>query len=112
MAVPDAEKFYGEHQGKSFYPNLINFMTSDFAVGMELVAPGAIKKWRQFIGPTNSLKAKEEAPNSIRALYGTDGTKNACHGSDSPQSVERELGIIFSRNLAVIFKINFRIGPA
>lgn len=64
-------------------------MTSDYSVGMELVAPSAISKWRKFIGPTNSLKAKEEAPNSLRALYGIDGTKNACHGSDSPQSVDR-----------------------
>ena len=62
----------------------MNFMTSDFSVGMELVAPSAITKWRKFIGPTNSLKAKEEAPKSLRALYGEDGTKNACHGSDSP----------------------------
>ena len=70
-------------------------MTSDYAVGMELVSQDAIKKWRTFIGPTNSLKAKEEAPKSIRAKYGEDGTKNAVHGSDSPQSVERELGLIF-----------------
>lgn len=55
----EAKKFYAEHDGKSFFPTLIDFMTSDFAVGMELVAPDAIKKWRTFIGPTNSLKAKE-----------------------------------------------------
>ena len=54
-----AGTFYAEHHGKSFYPTLINFMTSDFSVGMELVAPSAITKWRKFIGPTNSLKAKE-----------------------------------------------------
>jgi nucleoside-diphosphate kinase len=65
-----AGKFYGEHEGKSFYPTLISFMTSDYSVGMELVANNAITKWRTFIGPTNSLKAKQEAPNSLRALYG------------------------------------------
>ena len=54
----EAKRFYGEHEGKSFFPTLIDFMTSDYAVGMELVAPDAIKKWRTFIGPTNSLKAK------------------------------------------------------
>ena len=84
-----AGQFYAEHHGKSFYPTLMEFMTSDFSVGMELVADNAITKWRKFIGPTNSLKAKEEAPKSLRALYGIDGTKNACHGSDSPESVER-----------------------
>ena len=50
---------------------------------MELVADAAVEKWRQVIGPTNTLKAKEEAPDSIRGLFGTDGTKNAVHGSDS-----------------------------
>ena len=89
-------EFYGEHQGKSFYPTLIDFMTSDYSVGMELLANNAITKWRKFIGPTNSNKAREEAPGSLRALYGEDGTKNACHGSDSPQSVDRELNLIFS----------------
>lgn len=81
-----AGQFYGEHKGKSFYPTLINFMTSDFSLGMELIAPNAITKWRKFIGPTNSQKAREEAPSSMRALYGEDGTKNACHGSDAPTS--------------------------
>ena len=56
----EAQQFYAEHNGKSFFPTLIDFMTSDYAVGLELIAQGqdAIKKWRTFIGPTNSLKAK------------------------------------------------------
>lgn len=58
-------------------------MTSDVVVGMELVADEAISKWRQLIGPTNSLTAKAESPHSLRSLFGTDGTKNAVHGSDS-----------------------------
>ena len=96
MSVSDAEEFYGEHKGKSFFPTLIEFMTSDYVVGMELVAPEAIKKWRDLIGPTNSLTAKEKAPNSLRALYGIDGTKNACHGSDAPETAKRELDFVFS----------------
>jgi nucleoside diphosphate kinase len=59
-------------------------MTSDFAVGMELISDDAIQKWRKLLGPTNSITAREQSPNSIRALYGEDGQKNACHGSDSP----------------------------
>jgi nucleoside-diphosphate kinase len=55
----DAGDFYAEHKGKDFYDGLINFMTSDFVVGLELVANDAISKWRQVIGPTNSVKAKE-----------------------------------------------------
>ena len=64
--------FYGEHKGKPFFPNLQGFITSDVVVGMELIADNAIDKWRQLIGPTNTLKAKQDAPSSIRALFGTD----------------------------------------
>ncbi len=62
---------------------------------MELIAENAILAWRQFIGPTNTQKAKQEAPNSIRGLFGTDGTRNAVHGSDSTESAERELNFWF-----------------
>jgi hypothetical protein len=49
-------------------------------VAMELVAPGAIQKWRTLLGPTDSDQARKEAPNSIRAHFGTNKTYNACHG--------------------------------
>ena len=70
-------------------------MTSDVCIGMELVATGAIQKWRDFIGPTNTATAKMDAPRSLRALFGSDGTKNAVHGSDSAQSAARELEFFF-----------------
>lgn len=53
-----AGQFYREHQGKSFYPALLGFMTSDYSLGLELLAPNAITKWRKLIGPTNSSKAR------------------------------------------------------
>ena len=90
-----AEVFYGEHRDKPFFPNLRQFITSDVVVGMELVAENAIDKWRTLIGPTNTLVAKEQAPESLRAYFGTDGTKNAVHGSDAPSSVKREVGFWF-----------------
>lgn len=83
-------EFYGEHKGKSFYENLVNFMSSDFIVGMELVGDNAIKRWRDLLGPTNTFVAREQVPNSIRGLFGTDGTRNACHGSDSRKARGRE----------------------
>lgn len=42
----DAGEFYAEHKGKEFFDNLLNFVTSDFVVGLELVANDAINKWR------------------------------------------------------------------
>jgi len=57
-----AGEFYGEHKGKHFYENLIKFITCDVVVGMELVADDAILKWRQLIGPTNSLVTPPTPP--------------------------------------------------
>lgn len=90
--------FYGEHKGKHFYKGLVDFVTSDVCVGMELVRENAIQAWRELLGPTNTQRAQEDAPESIRAQFGTDGTKNACHGSDSPASAARELDIFFGSN--------------
>lgn len=87
--------FYGEHKAKPFFPELQKFITSDVVVGMELVSDNAIDKWRTLIGPTNTLVAKQNAPESLRAFFGTDGTKNAVHGSDSTTSVKREIGFWF-----------------
>ena len=68
-----AEQFYGEHKGKFFFERLVNFMTSGPCYLLVLAKPGAIAHWRLRCGPTNSLTAKLDAPNSLRALYGHDG---------------------------------------
>lgn len=98
FSTEDAQEFYKEHKDRDFYKGLVEFMSSDYIVGMELVGLDAIKAWRNLLGPTNSEKARSEDPESIRALFGTDGRKNACHGSDSPESAARELGFIFGSN--------------
>ena len=64
---------------------------------MELVGKDMIKKWRLLIGPTNCQQARSEAPNTIRALYGQEGVRNAVHGSDSTESAERELDFFFNK---------------
>jgi nucleoside-diphosphate kinase len=95
FSAATASIFYGEHKSKPFFPNLQQFITSDVVVGMELVAENAVDKWRGFIGPTNTLIAKKDAPDSLRAYFGTDGTKNAVHGSDSSASYKKEAGFFF-----------------
>lgn len=62
---------------------------------MELVAANAVSQWRQLIGPTNTVTAKAEAPQCLRANFGTDGTKNAVHGSDSLGSYKKETNYWF-----------------
>eukprot|EP00391_Amoebophrya_sp_Ameob2_P009693 CAMPEP_0178985412 /NCGR_PEP_ID=MMETSP0795-20121207/2138_1 /TAXON_ID=88552 /ORGANISM="Amoebophrya sp., Strain Ameob2" /LENGTH=372 /DNA_ID=CAMNT_0020676367 /DNA_START=136 /DNA_END=1254 /DNA_ORIENTATION=- len=95
MTRPFAEEQYAEHKGKPFYDNLVNFMTSDVCVAMELIGTNAVSTWRSLMGPTNTQTAREEAPASIRARFGTDGTRNATHGSDSSDSAARELNLFF-----------------
>jgi nucleoside-diphosphate kinase len=91
----EAAKFYEEHTGKQFFESLLDFMTSGPAIAVELMATNAIKRWRTLIGPTNPATARQEVPTSIRSRFGTDGTRNACHGSDSSQSALREIQFFF-----------------
>ncbi|ORY36018.1 nucleoside diphosphate kinase [Rhizoclosmatium globosum] len=91
-----AAEFYKEHLGKGFYEEL----TTAPIYAIVLEKEGAIKAWRALAGPTNSNKAREEHPQSIRALFGTDGSLNAVHGSDSPASAEREIGVVFGAEVS------------
>jgi len=94
-----AAEFYSEHKSKPFFKDLIAHVTSDVVVGIEIVAEDAVNKWQKIIGPTDSTKAKAEAPKSLRALYGTDIRANAVHGSDSNGSAKRELDFFFSSSI-------------
>lgn len=95
LSKEKAAEFYGEHRGKAFFETLLDFMTSGPVVAMVLKKDKAVTSWRKYIGPTNTEKAKAEAPDSIRAIYGTDGTHNAVHGSDSEASAFREILFFF-----------------
>lgn len=99
MSREQAEAFYAEHRGRPFFETLTTFMSSGPIVALHLNAPKAISKWRSLIGPTNTQKAKEEQPQSLRARFGTDGTKNACHSSDAPTSAQRELTFFFPSSI-------------
>jgi len=89
-------EFYKEHQGRPFYDSLVNYISSGPVLAMELLAPSAISKWRQTLGPTDSSVARNQAPNSLRAHFGLDKSFNAAHGSDSVEAAQRELNLIFN----------------
>ncbi|MBX4205245.1 MAG: nucleoside-diphosphate kinase [Candidatus Doudnabacteria bacterium] len=88
------EKFYAEHVGKSFFDGLIEFMDSGPSVALVLRGENAIQRLRDLNGATNPAKA---ADGTIRRRFGTPdgGPRNAMHGSDSPESFERELELLF-----------------
>jgi len=108
-----AEEFYAEHKERSFFGELVDFMTGGEVVALVLMKEGAVPAWRALIGPTNSIKARAEAPGTIRALYGKDGSENAAHGSDSTASAAREIALVFPevcRTFAFIKPDAFKAG--
>jgi len=91
-----AKQFYIVHKDRPFYGELVEFMTSGPVVAAVLEGENAIQRVREIIGPTDSEEARKVAPNSIRALFGTDKGKNAIHASDSKESASYEIPFIFS----------------
>jgi nucleoside-diphosphate kinase len=87
-----AEEHYGEHRDKPFFGELVGFITSGPVVVARLEGEGAIAAWRSMMGPTDPADA---SPGTIRGDYGTIITENLVHGSDSPESAERELKLFF-----------------
>ena len=64
-------------------------------LALVLAKENAIAEWRKLLGPTSSKRARQEDPDSLRAKYGKDDTRNGLHGSDSQYSAEREIRFIF-----------------
>ena len=87
-----AQNHYAEHVDKGFFRELLSFITSGPVVAMEWTGEGAVSAARAVIGPTDPMQA---GPGTIRGDYGLAVTKNIVHGSDSPESAERELGLFF-----------------
>ena len=85
-------RHYYEHKDKPYFERLINYITSDRSVIMILKGNDAIIKIREIMGPTDSKKAE---PGTIRGDFGTDVTINVVHGSDSPESANREIKLFF-----------------
>ena len=88
-----AESHYGEHRDKPFFDSLVSFITSGPVVAMVLEGENAISEWRKLMGATNPADA---APGTIRGDFATTLDENVAHGSDAPETAEREIGIFFS----------------
>ncbi len=87
-----AERHYEEHHGKPFFEPLIDFITSGPLVAMILEGERAVDAARQAIGATDPVEA---APGSIRGDLALETQRNLVHGSDSPESADRESSIFF-----------------
>ena len=93
VTMEEAKANYAEHEGKPFYDGLIAYITSGPVVKMVVSGEGAVAKVRSLMGATDPAKA---APGTIRGDFGLVMDENVIHGSDSPASAEREIGIFFA----------------
>jgi nucleoside-diphosphate kinase len=87
-----AEKHYGEHKEKPFFGELVDFITGGPLVALVAEGPNAVAGTRRLMGVTNPVEA---TPGSIRGDYALEITFNLVHGSDSPESAAREIGLFF-----------------
>jgi nucleoside-diphosphate kinase len=87
-----AETHYAEHRERPFFGELVDFITSGPLVAAVLEGQDVVKASRQLIGATNPLEA---TTGSIRGDFAIEVGQNLVHGSDSPESAEREIGIWF-----------------
>ncbi|WP_368919292.1 nucleoside-diphosphate kinase [Corynebacterium diphtheriae] len=88
-----AEKHYAEHADKPFFGELVNFITSAPLIAGVVEGPRAIEAWRQLAGGTDPVA--KATPGTIRGDFALEVSTNVVHGSDSPESAEREISIWF-----------------
>lgn len=87
-----AETHYAEHSDKPFYGSLVEFITSGPLVALVAEGPGAVEAFRALAGATDPVKA---GPGTVRGDYALEVQENVVHGSDSPESAEREIKLFF-----------------
>ena len=90
-----ARLHYAEHDGKPFFASLLEFITSGPLVAAIVEGPRAVAAVRQLAGATDPVE--KAAPGTIRGDFGLETQFNLVHGSDSPESAEREIALWFSQ---------------
>ena len=93
LSVAQAQEFYAVHSERPFYGELVDYMTSGAIVAAVLEKENAVEDFRKLIGNTDPKKAEA---GTIRALYATDISANAVHGSDSDENAAIESAFHFS----------------
>jgi len=93
VEVEVAQVHYAEHEGKQFYDSLVEFITGGPLVALVVEGPRAIPAFRQLAGGTDPVE--KAANGSIRGDLGLETQYNLVHGSDSPESAAREIGLWF-----------------
>lgn len=93
LTRPQAEGFYAVHKARPFFEGLVTFMTEGPVVVLALEKENAIADWRTLMGATNPANAAE---GTIRKQFAENIERNACHGSDAPETAAVEIPFFFS----------------
>lgn len=93
LTKEQAEQFYGVHRERSFFNDLVTFMTSGPVLVQALEGENAVARNRELMGATNPANA---APGTIRADFAESVEANSVHGSDSAENAAREIGFFFA----------------
>ena len=96
-----AKEHYGEHVDRPFFGDLVSFITSSPVVALAIEGDNAVAVMRTLMGGTNP---QEAAPGTIRGDFGMTIGMNLVHGSDSPESAERELNLFFQKGEVLDYK--------
>lgn len=94
MQRHEVESFYAHHRDAPFFPELVEFMLSGPICALLVSAPDA-SSLRALIGPADASQARQVAPDSFRAVFGTDQLRNGVHCSDSGDAAQREINLLF-----------------
>ncbi|KAJ1653121.1 hypothetical protein IWQ61_006688, partial [Dispira simplex] len=98
LSYEEAANFYSYHAGQIYYAQYVGFMSSGPVYMMLLEGEDVVDGWREMMGPTNPIKARRQAPMSIRAKFGDITTRNAVHGSSSDTAAQRAIDIFFGND--------------
>ncbi|KAH8865483.1 Nucleoside diphosphate kinase 5 isoform 1 [Schistosoma japonicum] len=109
LTPEQASEFYAEHYGKISFPTIVSYISSGPIEVLIIARENAISIWRELLGPQNVLKAKVIAPESLRAVYGTDDQQNGLHGSDSFTSAEREIRFFFPNTVVLPIPVRLAV---
>ena len=88
----DTEAFYSEHKDKPFFDDLVTYMTSSKVIAFVLEKDNAVQLYRDLMGSTDPINADE---GTLRKLFALSKNENSVHGSDSKESADREISLIF-----------------
>uniref|UniRef100_A0A3B4B3L7 Nucleoside diphosphate kinase B n=1 Tax=Periophthalmus magnuspinnatus TaxID=409849 RepID=A0A3B4B3L7_9GOBI len=95
LTEEQVRQFYAQKVDESFFPALLQTMTSGPCLLLVLFKENAVEEWRVLMGPTEPDRAKEMSPESLRARFGSDILHNAVHGSSSVEQAVREIQLVF-----------------